>query len=101
MRHPAIAEVLAALVLSTAICGAQVPSQFKGLLATTTDNTCAGVVPCPTWPMPELPAPGGSYTDPTWGTTSYRLAAPPENPGTAYSTYNRVQAWNSNNTKMF
>jgi len=101
MRHPANAVFLAALVLSSAISGAQVPSQFKGLLTTTTDYTCAGVVPCPTWPMPELPPPGGSYTDPTWGTTSYRLAVPRENPGTAYSTYNRVQAWNSNNTKMF
>jgi hypothetical protein len=51
--------------------------------------------------MPDLPPAGGSYTDPTWGTTTYRLAAPPVNPGTAYSTYSRVQAWNSDNTKMF
>jgi hypothetical protein len=101
MRRPANAVFLAALVLSSAICGAQVPFQFKGLLTTTTDYTCAGVVPCPTWPMPDLPPAGGSYTDPTWGTTIYRLAVPAENPGTAYSTYSRVQAWNSDNTKMF
>jgi hypothetical protein len=51
--------------------------------------------------MPDLPPAGGSYTDPTWGTTGYRLAAPPVDPGTAYSTYSRVQAWNSDDTKIF
>jgi hypothetical protein len=101
MRRPANAVFLPAIVLSGAICGAQVPSQFKGLLTTTTDYTCAGVVPCATWPMPDLPQAGGSYTDPTWGTTTYRLAVPPENHGTAFTTYSRVQAWNSDNTKMF
>jgi len=50
--------------------------------------------------MPDLPPAGGSYFDPTWGTTTYRLAAPSVNPGTAYTSYSRVQAWNSNNTKM-
>jgi hypothetical protein len=101
MRHPANAVFLAALVLSSVQCVAQVPPQFKGLLTTTTDYTCAGAVPCPTWPMPDLPPAGGSYADPTWGTTTYRLAVPSVNPGTAFTTYSRVQAWNSNNTKMF
>jgi len=50
--------------------------------------------------MPDLPPAGGSYFDPTWGTTTYRLAAPSVNPGTAYTSYSRVQAWNSSNTKM-
>lgn len=100
-RQPFSALFLAALVLYSAICGAQVPSQFKSLLTTTTDYTCAGVVPCPTWPMPALLPAGRSYTDPTWGTTTYRLAVPAVNPGTAYSSYSRVQAWNSDNTKMF
>jgi hypothetical protein len=93
--------LLAALVLSSAKCGAQAPPQFKGLLTTTTDYTCAGVVPCPTWPMPAMPAAGGSYFDPTWGTTTYRLAIPSANPAQAITTYSRVQAWNSNNTLMF
>lgn len=101
MRHSVNAVVLAALVLSSTLCGAQVPPQFKGLLTTTTDYTCAGVEPCPTWPMPALPAAGGNYFDPTWGTTTYRLAIPSANPAQAITTYSRVQAWNSNNTLMF
>lgn len=99
MRRPASAMFLAALVLSS--CRAQVPPQFKGLLTTTTDYTCAGVEPCPTWPMPAMPAPGGSFFDPTFGTTTYRLAVPPANPAQAVTTYSRVQAWNSNNSLMF
>jgi hypothetical protein len=51
--------------------------------------------------MPVLPAPGSSYVDPTWGTTTYRLATPSVNTNEAITTYSRVQAWNSNNTKMF
>ena len=100
-RHPASAVLLAALVLSSVLCGAQAPPQFKGLLTTTTDYTCAGAVPCPTWPMPAMPAVGGSYFDPTWGATTYRLAVPPANPAQAITTYSRVQAWNSNNSLMF
>lgn len=99
MRRPASAMFLAALVLSS--CRAQVPPQFNGLLTTTTDYTCAGVEPCPTWPMPAMPAPGGSYFDPTFGTTTYRLAVPSANPAQAVTTYSRVQAWNSNNSLMF
>lgn len=100
-RHLAYAVFFAAMVLLHSISVAQVPPQFSGLLTTTTDLTCVGVVPCPTWPMPAMPAAGSGYTDPTWGTTTYRLAVPSANPGQAISTYSRVQAWNSNNTKMF
>jgi len=80
----------------------QTPAQFSGLLTTSTDYTCGGTVPCPTWPMPLIPAPGGSYADPTWGTTTWRLATPAANvKGITMPAYSRVQAWNSNNTLMF
>src|ERR1035437_9322062 len=76
--------------------------QFENLLTTSTDYTCAGAVPCSTWPMPVMPPAGISYTDPTWGTTTYRLAVPAVNTsGQVAPTYSRVQAWNSNDTKMF
>jgi len=92
----------ASAIVFGSISAAQVPSQFNGLLTTTTDYTCAGVVPCPTWPMPPLPPPGGNYTDPTWGTTAYRLATPPANTAkAAIPAYNRIQAWNSDNTRLF
>jgi hypothetical protein len=102
IRHLVYALPLAAIVFLSAISVAQVPSQFTGLLTTTTDYTCAGVVPCSTWPMPAMPAAGSSYVDPTWGTTTYRLAVPSANTSRqAITTYNRVQAWNSNDTRMF
>ncbi len=78
------------------------PPQFQNLLTTSTDYTCAGVVPCATWPMPAMPSVGGSYADPTWGTTTYRLAVPPANvSGQAITTYSRVQAWSADNKHMF
>ena len=90
------------LALFIASAHAQVPSQFSGLMTTSTDYTCAGAVPCPTWPMPAMPPAGSSYTDPTWGTTTYRLAVPAVNTsGQAITTYSRVQAWSSDNSKMF
>lgn len=102
IRQLAYALSLAATLLLSDLSSAQVPSQFSGLLTTTTDYTCAGIVPCPTWPMPPLPSPGGSYVDSTWGTTTYRLAnAPANTSGATIPTYNRVQAWNSNNTRLF
>jgi N-acetylneuraminic acid mutarotase len=52
--------------------------------------------------MPPIPAPGGSYADPTWGTTTWRLATPAANvKGITMPAYSRVQAWNSDNTLMF
>lgn len=102
IRHFDCAFFLAATVFLSAISAAQVPSQFKGLPTTDTDYTCGGGVPCSNWPMPAVPVPGSSFTDQTWGTTTYRLAVPPANTsGRVISTYNRVQAWNSDNTKMF
>jgi len=94
---------LAFLSFAATLAVAQsVPPQFQNLLTTSTDYTCAGAVPCATWPMPPMPAPGGSYSDPTWGTTSYRLAVPPGNPhGNNVPTYSRVQAWSSDNKHMF
>src|SRR3974390_877137 len=80
----------------------QTPPQFRGLLTTSTDYTCTGRVPCATWPMPPIPAPGESYVDSTWRTATYRLAVPHANAnGQAVTTYSRVQAWNSSNSKMF
>jgi hypothetical protein len=101
-RHSAHAAFLAALVLSSVICRAQVPSQFKGLLTTKTDYTCVGVVPCPTWPMPPNPGKGGSYFDPTWGTTTWELNVPSAASGhNVIPTYNRVQSFSSDNKHLF
>jgi len=101
MRHTANVELFAALVLSSAICGAQVPSQFKGLLTTATDYTCAGVVPCPTWPMPANPGMGVSYFDPTWGTTTWELNVPSQNTaGHVIPIYSRNQGFSSDNKRL-
>jgi hypothetical protein len=101
MRHPANTVFFAALVLSSALCGAQAPSQFKGLLTTTTDYTCAGAAPCPTWPMPANPGMGGSYFDPTWGTTTWELKVASQNTtGRASPIYSRVQAFSSDNKHL-
>jgi hypothetical protein len=98
---PPVLFILMSIMFGTA-AWSQTPAHFNGLLTTSTDYTCAGTVPCATWPMPPIPAPGGSYVDPTWGTTTYRLAVPSANTsGRAVSTYSRVQAWNSNDTRMF
>lgn len=66
------------------------------------DYTCAGVQPCATWSMVAQPAAGASYTDPNYGTTSYRLV-PPSNSSSGHviPVYSRVQAWNSDMTRMF
>jgi hypothetical protein len=50
--------------------------------------------------MPVLPTVGASYADATFGTSTYRLAAPLTQ-DEAMSTYSRVQAWNADDTKMF
>lgn len=87
-------------------CGASLlgqPSQFAHLLTNQTDYTCGGLAypECTTWPMPGKPAPEASYHDPTFGTTTYRLATLPANTsGTVIPAYSRVQAWNSDNTLM-
>lgn len=101
IRHLVHACFFAFIALNSVLSAAQVPSQFTGLLTTSTDYTCVGAVPCPTWPMPAMPPAGGKYTDPTWGTTTYRLDVPSANSsGAAIPTYNRVQAWNSDGTKL-
>jgi hypothetical protein len=87
------------ILFCAAHLGAQVPSQFSGLPTTTTDYTCAGVVPCSTLPMPTIPSPGGSYSDPTFGTTIYRMIAPPSR--AIHTIGSEVQHWNSNGTRFF
>ena len=96
--------MLAAIVLIAHTAKAQEPTppQFTNLLTDQNDYTCGGLQPCTTWPMPQLLGPGGSYTDPTWGTTTYRLAVTPANTSTqVIPTYSRVQSWNADNTLMF
>jgi hypothetical protein len=96
--------IVAAFVLFAPITGAQQPTplQFTNLLTDQNDYTCGGLQPCATWPMPQLLGPGGSYTDPTWGTTTYRLAVTPANTSAqVIPTYSRVQSWNADNTLMF
>lgn len=57
--------------------------------------------PCATWQMPPVPAAGASYTDPTYGTTSWRLAVPANGKtGHTIPAYSRVRAFNSDNTRM-
>ena len=70
--------ILMLMILGVA-AQSQTPAQFSGLLTTSTDYTCGGTVPCATWSMPPIPSPGGSYADPTWGTTTWRLATPAAN----------------------
>ena len=99
MRH---VLVILTSMMSGIAAWSQTPAQFNGLLTTSSDYTCAGTVPCATWPMPPIPAPGESWLDPTFGTTTWRLAVPPANTsGKVIPAYNRVQVWNSNNTLMF
>jgi hypothetical protein len=95
-------RMIAILAIGTAVGYAQAPPQFANLLTNSTDYTCAGTVPCATWPMPPMPAAGSSYTDPTWGTTTYRLAVSPANAAKqVIPVYSRVQAFNADNTLMF
>jgi len=80
------------------------PSQFAGLMTIAADLTCAGVVPCSTWPMPANPGMGSSYTDPTWGTTTWELNIPSQNtsgasPGVV-PCYSRVQSFSSDNKHL-
>ena len=78
---------------------AGLPAQFANLRTDATDLTCSGLVPCATWPMPSTPAAGGFFSDPVFGTTTYRVAV--RNGGVqAYSVYSRVQMWNANNTRL-
>jgi Bacterial Ig-like domain (group 2) len=96
--------IYATFVLFVCMAGAQQPTppQFTNLLTDQNDYTCGGLQPCATWPMPQLLGPGGSYADPTWGTTTYRLAVTPANKSSqVIPTYSRVQSWNADNTLMF
>jgi hypothetical protein len=79
------------------------PSQFSGLLTSSTDLTCFGVATpaCSTWPVPAMPSAGGSYADPTWGTTTYRLANNSVYSGQLIPTYSRVQGFSSDNKHLF
>lgn len=78
-----------------------VPPQFATLPTDTNDYTCAGTVPCTTWPMPAKPAAGAGYTDPMYGTTTYRLAVPANSStGNVIPAYSRVQAFNENGTYL-
>ena len=80
------------------------PSQFAGLMTNATDLTCGGTAypACSTWPMPANPGMGGSYFDPTWGTTTWELPVGSANTyGHVVSTYARVQAFSSDNKYLF
>ena len=88
------------LALLCAPCFGQLP-QFTGLMTNTTDLTCAGVVPCSTWPMPANPGMGNSYADPAWGTTTWELNVPPQNTGgNVIPVYSRVQGFSSDNSRL-
>ena len=90
------------IFLMAATAGAQSNPRLTDLLTDSTDYTCVGTVPCATWPMPALPSPGASYTDPNWKTTTWRLATTPANTlGSVMPAYTRVQAWNEDGTLMF
>ena len=81
----------------------QIPSQFRNLPTDSNDYVCGGRAypACTTWAMPPKPAVGAGYTDPTWGTTAYRLSVPSANTaGNVIPAYSRVQAWNSDGTLM-
>jgi len=93
-------RICAILFLAAVAAAQSVPPQFETLHTGTDDYTCAGTVPCATWPMPPLPAPGESFSDAAFGTTTWRLAAPFTD-NEAMSTYSRVQAWNADNSRMF
>jgi hypothetical protein len=96
--------IFVTFVLFACLAGAQQPTppQFTNLLTDQNDYTCGGLQPCATWPMPQPPGPGGSYADPTWGTTTYRLAVTPANKSSqVIPAYSRVQSWNADNTLMF
>src|SRR5580692_3801102 len=101
MRKP----ILFALLLIAGHLAAQSPPpQFAGLMTNATDLTCAGVSPCSTWPMPPNPGMGNSYTDPTWGTTTWELTIPSQNisgtsPG-VLPCYSRVQSFSSDNKHL-
>jgi hypothetical protein len=79
------------------------PSQFSGLLTSSTDLTFVGVATpaCSTWPIPAVPSTGGSYADSTWGTTTYRLANNSVYSGQLIPTYSRVQEFSSDNKHLF
>lgn len=77
-----------------------VGNQFANLPTVSTDYTCVGIVPCSTWPMVAMPAPGGSFSDPVYNTTTWRLPVTTGTSSNLMPTYSRVQAWNSANTKM-
>jgi hypothetical protein len=69
-----------------------------------TDLTCVGVIPCSTWPMPANPGFGGSYFDPTWGTTTWELQVSPHNtgsPSNVIPAYSRVQGFSKNGDYLF
>ena len=51
--------------------------------------------------MPSLPTSGGSYADPTWGTTTYRIAEASGVTAQPFVVGSEVQEWNSDGTKMF
>ena len=95
-----------ALLLAASVSAQTVPPQFSGLMTNTTDLTCAGVATptCVTWPMPAIPGQGGSYFDPTWGTTTWELNVPPENVGSPANdipAYSRVQGFSEDNHYLF
>ena len=105
-----ILGLICILFASTAALMAQSsdPPQFRGLMSDSSaqgwdDLTCGGKQPCPTWTEPDVPALGRGYSDPTWGTTAYRLAVPPcgDPSGFSFPAYSKVQSWNSDGTLMF
>lgn len=89
---------------------AGIPAQFAKLRSDSFDYTCGGATPCTTWPSPPMPNWGGTYTDPTWGTTTQRVnlhqCIVDATHTSACSTrnimpdYSKQQAWNVDGAKM-
>lgn len=104
-------QLFALLLFTAGAAMATDPPQFTPLLTDSTDYTCSGTAPCATWPSPTIPAPGGTYTDPTWGTTTTRLQSMTTcaidsthttacSARSSYPDYSKQEPWNSDGTKL-
>lgn len=91
--------VLALLFMGHArAAGQSIPPQFQGLPAASADSIDYSAQ----YPMSAMPAEGGNFLDPTFGVTYTRIARPPgATSGNFVPEYARVQAWNSDNTRLY
>ena len=77
-------------------------SESNAFASDATDLTCGGTLPCSTWPMPANPGMGNSWTDTTYGTTTWELPVGAANTyGHVVPTYARVQAFSEDNHYLF